>query len=128
MKLLGHVLLAEDNGVNREIVRLHLQASGLRVTEAWEGGQAVAAAMAERFDLILMDLEMPGMDGPEAIRRIRALGGHNATVPIMALTAHGREAALALLASCGVEHYLTKPVGAGDLLARIAQLMALPSR
>lgn len=127
VKLLGHVLLAEDNEVNREIVRLHLQAAGLRVTEVRDGGQAVAAAMAQRFDLILMDLEMPGMDGPEAIRRIRAAGGHNAAVPMLALTAHGREAALALLAPCGVEHCLTKPFVAGELLAGVAQLIASPA-
>ncbi|PHK93875.1 hypothetical protein CR162_16540 [Pseudoroseomonas rhizosphaerae] len=128
VRLRGHVLLAEDNGVNREIVRLQLQAAGLRVTEARDGAQAVAAAMAGRFDLILMDLEMPGMDGPEAIRRIRALGGHNAAVPVMVLTAHAREVARELIAQCGTEHSLTKPVRAEELLAGIAQLMAAPLR
>ncbi|MCB1960907.1 MAG: response regulator [Rhodocyclaceae bacterium] len=106
----ARVLVAEDHPVNAEIVAALLGECGCRVTLASDGRQAVEACRNGTFDLVLMDIQMPGMDGVEATRQIRALEGEGARVPIVALTANAlrddRKAALAV----GMNDYLTKPV------------------
>jgi two-component system sensor histidine kinase/response regulator len=120
-----HVLLAEDNAVNRHLVVTILEKNGFSVVVAGDGREAVAALERERFDLVLMDVQMPEMDGFEAtaeIRRREQETGHR--VPIVALTAHAlkgdREACLA----AGMDDYLAKPISAVELLAVIARLTA----
>jgi len=103
------VLLVEDNPMNRRVVGVMLEGSGHTLDEACDGLAAVEAAGNTRYDVILMDISMPGIDGVEATRRIRALGGHNATVPIAALTAHALPGHREELLAAGLDEYLAKP-------------------
>jgi Signal transduction histidine kinase len=111
------VLLAEDNPVNQELVERMLERMGHVVTLAEHGAQALEHAALEDFDVILMDMQMPVMDGETATRLIRALPGDRARVPVIALTADAvldhRERYLAT----GLSAFLTKPVSM-KLLAR----------
>ena len=117
------VLLAEDNAVNRQLVKALLSKRGHSVVTVGNGREAIAALADGTIDLVLMDVQMPEMDGLEATAVIRTLekvtGAH---VPIIALTAHAmkgdREACLA----AGTDGYLSKPVNANDLFALIEAL------
>jgi CheY-like chemotaxis protein/nitrogen-specific signal transduction histidine kinase len=122
------ILVVEDNATNRTIAVKMLQSLGAAASTAHDGASGVAAAALEVFDLILMDIQMPGMDGLEACRRIRAQTGPSATTPIIALTAnvlaHQRETYLA----AGMDGVVGKPVSPAALLAEIARLAgAAPS-
>jgi signal transduction histidine kinase/DNA-binding response OmpR family regulator/HPt (histidine-containing phosphotransfer) domain-containing protein len=119
----ARVLVAEDHPVNAEIVCALLGEIGCRVTVASNGREAVAAYESGAFDLVLMDIQMPEMDGIEVTQRIRAIErdtGHE-RVPIIALTANAlrddRSAALA----AGMDDYLTKPVTGERLRATLAR-------
>jgi CheY-like chemotaxis protein len=104
------ILVAEDHDVNRRIVSLFLEPLGWRLTMAVNGAEAVEAAKVETFDAILMDMQMPVMNGVDAGLAIRQGGGPNATTPIIALTAnalgHHRDA----WDPVGVSAFLTKPI------------------
>ena len=112
----ARVLVVEDNAVNRLVVQAMLERLGMAVVLAEDGAQAVAAVAAERFDLVLMDCQMPVMDGYEAARRIRAAGADGARVPIVALTAHALAEDRQRCADAGMNDYLAKPV-TGQALA-----------
>lgn len=105
------VLLVEDEPVNREIGRHLLRAAGLSVDEAGDGAEAVARAAATRYALVLMDVQMPAMDGFEATRRIRASGA-SARAPVVAFTANVFAEDKARGAAAGVDDFITKPVDA----------------
>ncbi len=110
-RLSGRVLIAEDNIVNQRVVATMVRKRGLQVSVVDDGRAAVDAFAAGRFDLLLMDVQMPGMDGLEATAAIRTIeGGSGARVPIVALTAHAlaedRERCLA----AGMDAFLTKPL------------------
>ena len=123
----ARVLLAEDNEINVEVVQELLHAVGLDVVVAGNGRAAVEAAHQGRFDLILMDMQMPEMDGLEATRRIRQLQAH-ATTPILALTANAftddRQACL----GAGMDTMLTKPVDPALLYESLLQWLAQGAR
>lgn len=104
------ILLVEDNEINRFIAREMLESEGHYVTEAVDGQAGVDWAEAQRFDLILMDISMPVMDGTEAACRIRAGHGASADVPIVALTAHALPEELKRFRSIGMDHCLAKPI------------------
>ncbi|WP_173403725.1 response regulator [Paracoccus marcusii] len=103
------MLVVEDNEVNRMVVREMLHARNCDVVEAVDGQQGVDAALAQRFDLIFMDISMPRMDGITAATRIRAQGPNVAT-PIIALTAHARPADQDRFQAAGMSATLTKPL------------------
>lgn len=110
-----HVLLAEDNRINALLARTVLSRAGCLVTTVFDGEEAVSAAHARRYDLILLDIRMPRLDGLEAAQRIRAGAGASAEAPIVALTADGEnERARALQA--GMDDFVTKPIEAARLL------------
>jgi PAS domain S-box-containing protein len=120
------VLVVEDNATNRMIATKLLESLGAQVDTASDGYLGVEAAERGGFDLILMDVQMPGIDGLEAARRIRALGGAAAATPIVALTAnvlaHQRSAYL----DAGMDGVVGKPISPGVLLREIARLGAPP--
>jgi PAS domain S-box-containing protein len=118
------VLVVEDNATNRMIATKLLENLGGSVETAADGHLGVEAAARGNFDLILMDIQMPGIDGVEAARRIRALGGGPAATPIVALTAnvlsHQRQAYL----DAGMDGVVGKPIAPALLLAEIAAAAA----
>ena len=124
-RLQGHVLLAEDNAVNREVARAALESFGLRVSVAEDGLKALEAVSGERFDLVLMDCQMPEMDGFEATRRIRAAeasGAHDSRrLPIVAVTAGAVEGDRERCLVAGMDDYLTKPFRQTMLHAMLAK-------
>ncbi|HET6970622.1 MAG TPA: ATP-binding protein [Phenylobacterium sp.] len=118
------VLVVEDNATNRLIVTKLLENLGADVETAADGYVGVEAASQGGFDLILMDIQMPGIDGVEAARRIRALGGAAAATPIVALTAnvlaHQRQSYL----EAGMDGVVGKPIAPVALVAEIMQAAA----
>lgn len=117
------ILLAEDNPVNQLLVTALCRRMGHRVIVAPDGEAAIVAASRRRFDLILMDMQMPRCDGLTAARRIRTYPGPSAKVPIIALTADAAAARRPLYAEAGIDGLLAKPVDSGALgmtLSRIA--------
>lgn len=127
----AHVLLVEDHPVNREVAVAVLDSLGCRVTVAEDGRQAVEACRAGRFDVVLMDIQMPEMDGRQATRAIRADEAERGLprMPIVALTANAlREDRDACLAA-GMDDYLVKPVSSAQLWAVLGRWLrdVLPS-
>ena len=122
------LLLAEDNPTNQLVARRLLENRGHRVTIAENGERAVRLWERERFDLILMDVQMPGMDGFEAtamIRQKEALSGEH--VPIVAMTAHAMAGDRELCLTAGMDEYLSKPIRPVDLFATIGSLCGVCS-
>jgi PAS domain S-box-containing protein len=121
------VLVVEDNATNRLVARKMLEALGAVVAVAEDGVDGLDAARAGGFDLILMDIQMPVMDGVEATRRIRELGGEAGRTPIIGLTAnvmaHQREAYLA----AGMNGVVAKPISPAALIGEIARVMSRPA-
>jgi two-component system, cell cycle response regulator DivK len=119
---MAKILLIEDNEMNRDMLSRRLQKRGYEVVMAVDGRQGVEMARAGGFDLILMDMSLPEIDGWEATRQLRAVP-ETLAVPIIGLTAHAmagdREKALA----AGCNDYDTKPVELPRLLAKIEALL-----
>lgn len=111
------VLLAEDNPVNALLARTLLSRAGCTVAAVQDGQEAASAAAAAAFDLILLDIRMPRMDGLEAARRIREGGGPSARAPIVALTADAGEEERIRALKAGMDDFITKPIDAARLLA-----------
>ena len=117
------ILMIEDNAINRMITEQMLTDAGHHVTLAEDGETGREIARATAFDLILMDISMPGMDGIETTQKIRADSGLSSDKPIVALTAYTREQDLARVKAVGVQHILTKPLSASALEAMILKVM-----
>jgi CheY-like chemotaxis protein len=111
----GHILVAEDNLVNQKIVSKLLEVLGYSCALTLNGEQAVAMASEEPFDLVLMDCEMPVMDGYEATRVIRSLAGYAGQIAIVALTANAMEGVREKCKQAGMDDYLSKPLQKMDL-------------
>ncbi len=118
------VLLAEDNEVNRFVAVRILEKEGHTVVTAKNGHEAVERALFERFDVVLMDVQMPKMDGLEATRSIRALAPVGQHIPIIALTAQAAAGDAEQVLAAGADLHLAKPIERDALLAAIAKLCA----
>jgi len=118
------ILLVDDNAVNRQVVKLFTARLGPKFVEAVNGQEAIDRLRDETFDIVLLDVHMPVMDGKEAIRRIRSSGEPWATLPVIALTADAmsgdRERYLAL----GMSDYVSKPLDQRELTTKIALAMS----
>ncbi len=120
----AHILVVDDVAMNRDIAAAMLQAAGHHVVCAEGGVEAVAIASKTVFDVILMDVRMPGMDGLEASRRIRALDGVYADVPIVAMTAQAFTEQIEQCRSAGMDGHVSKPFDQAALLQRVAEARA----
>ena len=116
------ILLAEDVAMNRDVIGAFLRTAGHVVTEATNGREAVDAAARTDFDLILMDVRMPKLDGLEATRHIRALLGPRAQVPIIALTAYSFPEQIKQCRDAGMNGHIAKPVEYRTLIRAIADI------
>lgn len=104
----GRVLVADDVAVNQKLLKLQLERLGFEVDLAKSGAEAVAAVKSTHFDLVLMDCDMPELDGYEATRQIRALEQDKANVPIIAVTAYDREGDREKCMASGMSDFITK--------------------
>lgn len=119
---MAKILLVEDNAMNRDMLSRRLVRSGYVVVMAVDGCEGIAVAQAERPDLILMDLSLPGIDGWEATRRLKS---DDATrrIPVIALTAHAMSSDRQRAIEAGCDEYDTKPVHYQRLLTKIEKAL-----
>ena len=116
----GRVLVAEDSKGSQMVAEVLLKKAGCEVRLVDDGAQAVKAVGEEMFDVILMDMSMPNMDGIEATRRIRAMGGEGANTPIIAMTANAFADDRQLCMEAGMNDFIAKPISIDGLLDRLA--------
>jgi CheY-like chemotaxis protein len=112
------ILMIEDDDDAREVLQISLEAEGRAVTVAANGDDGIALAAAIRPDVVFIDLGLPGLDGFEVARRLRALLG--TSVRLIALTGHVRTEDMEATAAAGFDGHLTKPVGAEAIIALLA--------
>jgi len=115
------VLVVEDNDLNMELITDVLELGGFEVLRAQDGPAGVEAAAANSPDLVLMDLQLPGMDGLEATRRLKA-DPATASIPVIALTAHAMASDRQCALAAGCDDFETKPIEFDRLLAKIEAL------
>jgi len=120
----GRILLAEDHEINRFLAVTLLESAGYAVEVAVNGVEAVSLARENRFDVILMDVHMPIMDGLEASRTVRALGGAVRQPRIVALTANALSSDRDECVAAGMDDFITKPLEPGRFLDTVAENMA----
>ncbi|HEY6060476.1 MAG TPA: response regulator [Gemmatimonadales bacterium] len=119
---MARILLVEDNEMNRDMLSRRLQRKGYEVTMAVDGRQGVDMARSGGYDLILMDMSLPEIDGWEATRQLRA-APETRTVPIIALTAHAMAGDRDKALEAGCNDYDTKPIELPRLLGKIEALL-----
>jgi CheY-like chemotaxis protein len=116
------VLLVEDNAMNRDMLSRRLAMRGLQVICATDGGEALRLARDSRPDIVLMDLNLPVVDGWEVARRLKN-DPLTVSIPVLALTAYGTRAERQLAIDAGCDEYETKPIDLPRLLAKIVALV-----
>jgi CheY-like chemotaxis protein len=120
------ILVVDDVEMNRELLVAMLAPLGAELVEAADGLEAVAASMRSRFDVILMDLQMPGMDGYAATRAIRANSEPNRTTPILAISANVLPKHVAACREAGMDDYVAKPIDHRALIDKITHYAPQP--
>ena len=116
------ILLAEDNPANQKLVAYILKERGHRMDVVGDGRQAIRLAQENRHDVILMDVEMPGMGGLEATQAIRVWEGGQRRVPIIAMTAHAMKGDRERCLAAGMDGYLSKPINGHEMIALVESL------
>jgi len=124
----ARVLVVEDNDVNAILALEILTQAAVDAHRVVNGAEAVEAVQVQEFDAILMDVQMPVMDGLEATRRIRALGGRNAATPIIALTANAMAGDEAACRAAGMDAFISKPFKPAEFLGVLAQMLFRPAQ
>jgi two-component system, sensor histidine kinase and response regulator len=119
----GHLLLAEDNLINRKVAVAMLSNAGYRVDTVIDGAAAVQAAVARSYDAILMDCQLPELSGYEATAAIRVQEGSRRHTPIIAMTAGARREDREQCIAAGMDSYLAKPVSKDALLALVGRFV-----
>ena len=127
-KLQLRVLVAEDNPVNQLVAERILMSFGCSVLKVGNGQEAVEAVAREPFDLVLMDVQMPEMDGMEATRLIRAMPDQRSTLPIVAMTAHAMKGDRERFLASGMDHYISKPFHKDELYFLVKSLGVSPGK
>src|SRR5918994_6193692 len=115
------VLVVEDDTAIRELISLHLKLEGFGVLPSADGAEALRLARTERFDLIVLDVMLPGLDGVSVLGAIRRESANRDT-PILMLTARREESDKVLGLETGADDYLTKPFGVREFVARVRAL------
>jgi DNA-binding response OmpR family regulator len=115
-------LVVEDERAIRDLLHLHLELAGFELDEVIDGRMALDRARAAKYDVILLDVMLPGIDGVTVCRAIRSSGPNTAT-PILMLTARDGESDKVLGLESGADDYLTKPFGVRELMARVTAIM-----
>src|SRR3954451_15703863 len=121
----GRVLVVEDDAHIRDLVVLHLQLEGLTAVAAGDGATGLRLAKADPFDLLILDVMLPQLDGVTVCRAVRR-ESMNGDVPILMLTARREESDKVLGLESGADDYLTKPFGVRELVARVRALLRRP--
>ena len=116
------ILLVEDNAINLDMLSRRLQRRGYEVVFAMDGEAGVAMAVSEQPDLILMDMDLPVLDGWEATRQLKGMP-ETATIPVMALTSHAMAGNRETAMGAGCDDFDTKPVDFERLLVKIEALL-----
>lgn len=116
-----HVLLAEDNAINAMLAKQVLETAGYTVTHVLNGAQAVEAVQKQAFDVVLMDIQMPVLNGIAATEKIRALEGPVAKIPVVAMTAHSLYGEMQNCYKAGMTGYVSKPFKKESLFAAILE-------
>ena len=124
---MSRVLVVEDEAHIRELIQLHLGLEGLEIEAVADGQEALVRANSQAFDLVILDLMLPGVDGISIARAIRR-DGPNQDVPILILTARSDESDKVLGLESGADDYLSKPFGVRELVARARALLRRPRR
>jgi CheY-like chemotaxis protein len=119
------VLVAEDDSVNRLVIRMIMQAQGHKVTLVENGQEAIDAVLAAPYDLVLMDVMMPGTDGVTATRRIRESPAPASGIPIIALTANAMKGDRDTYLAAGMNGYVSKPIDKKLLFSTIGQVLGV---
>jgi two-component system, cell cycle response regulator DivK len=114
------ILVVEDNEKNMKLFRDVLDASGFRTLEAKTGGEAVDMATAHTPDLVLMDIQLPDIDGVQALQRLRT-DDRTASIPILALTAQAMHGDRERFLAAGFDGYISKPVNVRELIGTVRQ-------
>ena len=119
---MAKILCVDDNDTNLFMITTILERAGFEACTAKDGESGIAAAETERPDLILMDVQMPGIDGFEATRRIKAdpMTRH---IPVIALSAHGEAEKAVEIRESGCDAYVTKPLNVREMLEKTRQLL-----
>ena len=116
------VLVVEDEPAIRDLLRLHLTLAGFDMHEAGDGRKGLDLARAQRFDVVILDIMLPGLDGVTLCRALRAEGA-NRNTPILMLTARDTESDKVVGLESGADDYVAKPFGVRELLARVQALL-----
>jgi CheY-like chemotaxis protein len=116
------VLIAEDNAVNRELLRELLESRGYAVAEACDGEEALQAIEETKFDMLLLDIGMPKLDGFAVVRKIRE-SDRFATLPVLAVTAYAMQGDRERILDLGFDGYLSKPINSRSLAAELDRIL-----
>jgi CheY-like chemotaxis protein len=119
------VLLTDDNAINRQVIKLFLAPQGVEIVEATNGKEALDAVSSQPFDIVLLDVHMPVMDGKEAIQRMRAANKPWSVIPVIALTADAMTGDREKYLGLGMTDYIAKPVDQRELVAKMLQALKL---
>ena len=119
--LSGHMLIVEDNEINQMLIAAYLDQFGLTHDVAVNGQIAVEMVQQGKFDVVLMDIMMPVMDGLEATKQIRSLPDPQCKLPIIALTANAMKGDRETYLAAGMDGYVSKPISAADLFTALSE-------
>jgi DNA-binding response OmpR family regulator len=122
---MSQVLVVEDDAHIRELIALHLGLEALEATSVADGRDALSRLAATRFDLVVLDVMLPGVDGMTICKTLRR-SGPNVDTPVLMLTARGEEADTVIGLESGADDYLAKPFGVREFVARVRALLRRP--
>ena len=119
-------MLVDDNRINQRVAERMLEKTGCSIEIHGSGEEAIAAFERSRPDIVLMDCQMPGIDGYEATRRLRQLEHEGQRTPIIALTAHASDEDRARCIEAGMDDHIAKPIGSDQIAAMLARWSPRP--